>query len=203
MPARRDRLEISLEEDFPSAGDEPPRRLTLTWQLTPPEEGTIPWEEIRATIEELRNLLKASREVLVPPEGGPWPTVPHEERSLEELLETYRPRSKELVDALLWEGQLTPTEHERLLQAVTQGPARREGSPPRGEDGGSERPPSQSPSSRRGGRPPRSPQELVAELHLQDLKDANRARFQRLISYEEWVRLKEYFASGPPSSVPP
>ncbi len=166
---------LTLEVELPGEEGHPPRRLSLSTSLPPPAGNEDRQTEVREAVERLREYLRTAEGVLLPPGAGP-----RADRTLEELLETYHPRDAKLLETLLWDGELTPGEHQLLsgaLAAVSEGAGAAPGAPSRGK----------LPAS------PRPPDVLVRELGLQDLKDANRARFRRLISYDEWTSLKRHF----------
>jgi hypothetical protein len=173
---------LTLEVEVPGEEGRPPRRLSLSTVLPPPAGAEDRQGEVREAMERLRDYLRTAEGVLLPPGSGT-----RADRTLEELLETYHPRDAKLLETLLWDGELTPGEHQLLLGALApaEGSAPAPGPAGRGKVAAS----------------PRPPDVLVRELGLKDLKDANRARFRRLISYDEWTALKRHFEEAPPSSA--
>lgn len=211
MTARRSDLELSLEEDIPGVGEAPPRRLRVSLTLHA-SDGQEPTEtEVAEATEILRQRLASARQSLASHEGG-WVGAPRPDRPVGDLIELYRPKSLDLVDALLWEGDLTPTEHAALAQHVRglgEVPAREPPAPRRAPATPSPTaapPPTPSPSPSRPPAAARGTEELIAMLRLQSLQDVNRARAQRAISYDEWFALKKHFVDrhqAPVSPAPP
>ena len=193
-------VEISGEEEVPGMGTDPPRRVRVSLRLQPPAEGSLGPADIQSAAEELKAHLATLRSALVGAGSEGLPVIPHPDRPLEELLETYRPRSEGLVDALLWEGQLTPTEHSALKEHLSRAPLPPS---PKPQAPPAPSPPPPPPASRTVERPRpagRSPEEILRQLNLRDLKDVNRARARELVTYDEWIALKKYLqerASGP------
>jgi hypothetical protein len=128
------------------------------------------------------------------------------DRDLTELVETYRPRQRELVDLLLGEGELTANEHARLVEYL--------GAPPAAAE-----PPSPPPALRvetpiaaapaLAGRPDegaRPVPELLRRYRIDSLKQAGAVRARREISFAEYMALKRHFqeadASAERRSVP-
>ena len=191
-------LEVSVEEEVPGMGTDPPRRVRVSLLLQPPAEGSLGPADIQKAAEELKAHLATLRSALAGAGSEGLPGLPHPDRPLEELLETYRPRSEGLVDALLWEGQLTPTEHSSLKEHLS-----RTSIPPPPKPQAPPLPTSPPPASRTVERPRavgRPPEEILRQLNLRDLKDVNRARARELVTYDEWIALKKYLqerASGP------
>lgn len=202
MTARRSSLEVSLEEDLPGVGENPPRRLRLAVTLHAPE-GQEPSEaDVTEATELLRTRLATARQAVAAQEGGGVPG-PRPDRSLVDLIELYRPKSQDLVDALLWEGDLTPTEHTALTKHVRTlgGTPSSEAPPPRRA---APVPPAALPTSPTRNVPTaRGTEELIAKYKLESLQDVNRARAQRAISYDEWFALKKYFVDRHQAPVSP
>ncbi len=174
---------LTLEMEVPGEEGHPPRRLSLSTVLPSPAGPEERQTEVREAVERLRDCLRTAGEVLLPPGSGP-----RADRALEELMETYHPRDAKLLETLLWDGELTPGEHQLLVGAIPSAP---EGS-------------GASPEAPGRGKLPASPRPadvLVRELELKDLKDANRARFRRLISFDEWTSLKRHFERAPSPSA--
>ena len=183
MAEDRAPVTLTLSVEVPD-GERPPRRLAVSTTLKPQGETAAP-PEVREALERLKGWLDEGERLLLGAGAGAKP-----DRSLEELVETYHPRDARLLDSLLWDGEISPTEHDLLLTTL------RPVEPPKVPA------PAGLQGSDRSGGAPRPPEGLVAELGLKDLKDANRARFRRLISYDEWVALKAYFAQRPAGSAP-
>lgn len=204
MTARRTGIKVAVEEEVPSPGEAPPRRVSVSATLEPSEGSEVTSKDVAEAVKALRAHLESATEALESESGiakGPRP-----DRTVAELLEAYRPRSAELVDALLWEGELTPSEHQQLQAALKSSPAlvpkvppsrvpaeatptvpapSRAASPPTTLAGAS--------TSSTVGPSPRPVDVLLRELDLKDLRDVNRARGRRVISYEEWASLKAHF----------
>lgn len=213
MTSPRTELTITLEEDLPPEGEGQPRRLRLSTTVRAPEGKELTREEIAEATKTLLDQMAHARGAAGPletPVAGPRP-----DRSVDELVDSYRPKSLELVDALLWEGELTPTEHEALKAAVSRSPpkpGRREAPTPRppsppavvaGTVAAPSAPaapaanePARPASAARFG-PARPTDTLVKELSLQNLRDVNVARARRLISFDEWSALKAHFERRP------
>ncbi|MDE1820140.1 MAG: hypothetical protein KGJ23_07650 [Euryarchaeota archaeon] len=196
MPGKPQGITVSVEEEALPAGDTPARRVHLAMTLQPAEGAEVTTEEVQAAVKLLSHHLESAIATLS--EGGPSGAGPRPDRPLPDLLETYRPRNLELVDALLWEGELTPTEHQVLQAAVRTPPERASKGPPPKTAPPPEAPlatiaPSASSSQGPARTSPRSVDALLRELDLKDMRDANRARGRRMISYEEWAALKSHF----------
>lgn len=200
MPARRKDLTVSLEQEVPSSEGEAPRRLRVAMTLEPGEDGKVSPSETSEAVRELSDLLQSSASSLASASGSS--TGPRPDRSLSELVQTYRPRDLELLDALLWEGEITPTEHELLRSQLPKPGAVATTAPsPSTEVPASPTPaPTSTPAPARPvpasgtARPSaRSVDQLLRELGIQDLRDVNRARGREMISYEEWAALKAHF----------
>ncbi len=120
------------------------------------------------------------------------------DRELRELVETYRPRQRELVDVLLADGELTPGEHAMLLgslasrgsvPAVSRPPAPSLDLTPVGE-----MPIAAVPLAAEPKLPPaRSVPELVRMFQIASLKQAGAVRARRQISFAEYMALKRHF----------
>ncbi len=194
MPTRRRELELSVERPVGSGrASGTVARLTVRFEPGPKEEGPSP-AELRTTLEELETELDA----LV---GAPLAAAPvaRAERELDELVEAYRPRQKELVDLLRDEGEITPEEHARLVAYLAEGspPAR----PVRGEGPPyADRPIAAAPiPSARPEPHERTVPELLRLYGITSLKQAGAVRARRQISFAEYMALKRHFESGTPS----
>jgi len=201
VSVRRRDLELTVERplraDLPAAGTV---RLAARFELPPDGSGPSHAELARALDE-----LQADLDGLVGPPLAAAPLA-RPDRDLTELVETYRPRQRELVDLLLGEGELTAGEHERLVAYLGAPPAKAE--PPRpAPQPRMEAPISAAPifASRpeERGRPVA---ELLRTYQIDSLKQAGAVRARREISFAEYMALKRHFqeaeANGPSRSVP-
>ena len=200
MPARRKDLTVSLEQEVPSSEGEAPRRLRVAMTLEPGEDGKVSPSETSEAVRELSDLLQSSASSLASASGSS--TGPRPDRSLSELVQTYRPRDLALLDALLWEGEITPTEHELLrsqlpkpgaVATTAPSPAREVPASPTPAPPSTPAPARPVPASGTARPSARSVDQLLRELGIQDLRDVNRARGREMISYEEWAALKAHF----------
>lgn len=200
MPGQPNEITIAVEEDLPPSEGGAPRRLRLSATVRAPEGKEVASEVVVEAASRLRSRLEeVSRQVRAAEGGESGPRV---ERALADLLEEYRPKEPALVDALLWNGELTPTEHQVLRDAVAKqvapspppAPPRKpvpaSPSPPATKSEPSAVPPGRSAGPRG---PPRPVEQLVQELNLRNLQEVNRARYQRVISFDEWSALKAHF----------
>lgn len=124
------------------------------------------------------------------------------ERGLAELVETYRPRQKELIDLLHEEGEITSGEHALLAaQFPPAGTAR--ATPPRPAE------PSPLPHlaaeraapvpAERGLPAARPVPELLRLYQITTLRQAGAVRARRQISFAEYMALKRHFEAAEPS----
>ena len=181
MAPRRREIEITIERPLsrgPTAG-EGTVRLAERVEFDEGMEGP-PAEAIRDAFERLR---RAAATLAL---GEPRP-----DRSIDELIETYRPRQPELLELLREEGELTPAEFERLSAHLATGaPAPAAGKPP---------PPPTSPPGRVERPPPsvRSVDDLIRQYRIESLRQAGIIRARREISFDEYMTLKRHFESQP------
>ena len=186
MPVRRREIELTVERplrpESPSGGTV---RLSATFEL--PADGAGPdHSELARALDDL----EADLDGLVGPPLAAAPAV-RPDRDLTELVETYRPRQRELVDLLLGEGELTPGEHARLVEYLgappaelpTPTPERRIEAPIAavpilaGHPDGAARP----------------VPELLRTYQIGSLKQAGAVRARREISFAEYMALKRHF----------
>lgn len=108
MPPRRKEVELSVERTVGSPLD--PRgevvRLSARFDVPPGSDGPSP-QELEEVLQNLRDQLDRLPGV----SSGA-------DRTLEELIQAYRPRQAELVDLLRAEGEITAGEHELLRTYV-------------------------------------------------------------------------------------
>jgi len=197
VPSRPQEIELSVERplgpDGPAGGV---ARLTVRFAPGPDGEGPAPSE-----LAEALDRLKADLEAVVglPLAGAPIRTS---DRDLDELVVTYRPRQRELVDLLREEGQLTPGEHARLLEYLSGPPWAPAPAPPE--------PPAPAPRAPVERPPPppiaavpivaeRTPDvgrpvaDLLREYDISSLRQAGAVRARREISFGEYMALKRHF----------
>jgi hypothetical protein len=141
--------------------------------------------------------LKADLDALL---GAPLAALPatRPERDLGELVETYRPRQRELVDLLLDDGEITSAEHVRLVDYLSAGlsapkpapvaerPAPRFDQPIAAVPISAERLPDTT----------RPVADLIRQYQIASLKQAGAVRARRQISFEEYMALKRHFQAA-------
>lgn len=189
MSLRRKELELSVERPLGSSLDPRAEVVRLTARFDTGPGGSPP------TPQELEEALAGLREELSKIPGlatGP-------DRSLEELIQAYRPRQAELVELLRAEGEITPGEYELLRSYLGPTPVERPETPPPPAAPSPPRPSSPAVQPRPSGAP--RPVEAVLEAYrIQSLREAGLVRARRQISFDEYMALKRYFESrsGPP-----
>jgi hypothetical protein len=197
MAPRRRETELSLERpltsDGPAGGVV---RLTVRFEADAAGTGPSPRELAVAL-----DTLKADMDALVglPLAGAP---AARSDRGLTELIDTYRPRQRELVDLLLDEGEISRAEHDRLAEYVSgiTGAARTtSGAPAPVFDPPIAAVPILAAASPGPSAPERRPdasrsvEELVELYQIASLKQAGAVRARRQISFEEYMALKRHF----------
>jgi hypothetical protein len=198
---RRHETEISLER--PLSADGPAGGVVrLTVRFEPDSSGAGPSpRELAVALDQL----KADLDALV---GLPLAAAParRADRGLPELIDTYRPRQRELVDLLLDEGEISRGEHDRLAEYVggITGSARGEPSPSAPTF---DQPISAVPiaaasaavpaASERRSESTRPTEELLELYQIASLKQAGAVRARRQISFEEYMALKRHFERAP------
>ena len=111
MTVRRREIELTVERPLgPEASSGGPVRLSARFEVGVDGDGPS-HAELAAELD----ALKADLEALVGPPIAAAP-IARGERELTELVETYRPRQRELVDLLLADGEITAGEHRRLSE---------------------------------------------------------------------------------------
>ena len=195
MSLRRTSLSLTVERELPIP-DGSTRRYRLTAQFAvEPADAPVSPEELQTRFRGLSEELERA----VPPEArAPART----ERSLAELVDTYRPRQRELVELLLAEGEVTTEEHQRLVRYLEERAAGVAAEVPV-----TERPIAAAPLANDRTNPSIRPvAELLRLYQIASLKQAGAVRGRRQISYEEYMALKRHFAaaeSAPPAGDPP
>ena len=201
MPARRRHVELSVERPLGARGPAGSvTRLSTTFEPGGDGEGPTPSELARALddlVRDLEALLGPS--LAVAPAGRP-------DRGLEELVETYRPRQRELVDLLLADGEISAGEHASLVASVgaSAGPASA-ASPPAGSETPivGETPIAAVPLSAEPRLPPSRPvPELLRTFQITSLRQAGAVRARRQISFAEYMALKRHFEAADSSGEP-
>jgi hypothetical protein len=211
VTARRRDVELSVERPL---GPYPPSggtvRLSAHFDVGSDGEGPSPAELAQAL-----DSLKADLDALL---GPPIAAVPiaRTDRELAELIETYRPRQRELVDLLRDDGELTVAEHARLVDYLSTSEASRPKSEAHGVAAETERliatvPIDREPPARPAGEVPVTPfapgkpvekvrpvPELLETYQITSLRQAGAVRARRQISFAEYMALKRHFE--PPTS---
>jgi len=197
VAARRRHLELSVERPLGARGPAGSvARLTTRFEVDANGDGPPPAELGRALDELLQDL-----EGLLGPSVAEIP-VARSDRGLEELVETYRPRQRELVDLLLADGEITPVEHARLLGRLGSVAAASPplAAPPVREPALGETPIAAVPLSAEPKLPPSRPvPELLRTFQITSLRQAGAVRARRQISFAEYMALKRHFESEAPA----
>jgi hypothetical protein len=198
VTAHRTAVTISVERELASADGSVERvRLSATLEGRPGGEDGPTVDELRAGLARLRSELDALAE------GSKLPIPPP--RSIEELVETYRPRQEELVALLEAEHEISGPE-ARLLRSylaaggvVSSAPRTDAPTLPPIQD----RPIAAAPlESDRTPSTPRPIPQLLELYRIETLKQAGAVRARRQISYEEYMALKRHFSVGTPEPPP-
>ncbi|MGI0130113.1 MAG: hypothetical protein ACREDE_04180 [Thermoplasmata archaeon] len=197
MTLRRRETELSLERPArPDGRAEGVVRLTVRLENSP--EGAPP--SPRELAEALEGL-KADLDALL---GVPIAGLPatRADRELSELVETYRPRQRTLVDLLREDGEITVAEHERLVDYLTSPPSVvRPSAEPERPAARFDQPIAAVPiSAQRLSEASRPVAELLERYMIASLKQAGAVRARRQITFEEYMALKRHFQPSEPSS---
>jgi hypothetical protein len=187
---RRREVELTVERGVdpgnPAAGS---ARLTARFEVSGgPDSPTH--AELADALEQLRGELDG---LIGVPLAGAIATRP--DRNLVELVETYRPRQRDLIDALRDDGELTRGEHESLVSYLA------------GIGAAGARPPAVAPAvpsfdrpiaampiaAERASESARPVEDLLREYQIASLKQAGAVRARREISFEEYMALKRHF----------
>ncbi|HXQ48703.1 MAG TPA: hypothetical protein VN842_02850 [Thermoplasmata archaeon] len=191
----RREIVLRVEREVPGP-DGAPRRVSLSarYDLAGRPEPPTAEELGEATRELDRELGSAIAQ-------AGFPSVPvRPDRDLVELIETYRPRQAELVDALESDGELSRNEAQLLRTHLASNPpsappATRDAPPPPLEVPVTDRPLAALPlSNDRAPSNPRPVSELLGLYRIESLKQAGAVRARRQISYEEYMALKRHFS---------
>ncbi len=214
MPLRRREVELSVER--PLGTDRPQGVVRLSARFETGDDGGAPKpEELARELDRLT----ADLDALTGPPIAAAP-ITRADRDLSELVGTYRPRQRELIDLLRADGDLTPTEHALLIQYLAAAPehAEREaeatptreterliatvpidrptGSPlPRAAAGAPATPPKSLESAR-------PVAELLETYRISSLRQAGAVRARRQISFAEYMALKRHFEEEESRSPP-
>jgi hypothetical protein len=193
---RRREIELSVERDLLGRGGSVRRaRLTARFELEGSRDAPTP-KELGETIRSLDRELEAAGT-----EAGFTVAATLPERSLEELVETYRPRQSELVDALETDGEITAGEAALLRGSLAGSSNRRAAArvppPPKApaEIPLTDRPLAAMPLvNDRTPSVPRPIPDLLATYRIESIKQAGAVRARRQISFDEYMLLKRHFA---------
>jgi hypothetical protein len=185
---RRRSIELSLERPVGGAGV---ARLTARFETEPGDEGPST-TDLRRALDELSLELDALA-------GPPLAAAPiaGTDRSVEELVEAYRPRQRELVDLLRDEGEISAAEHDRLLEYLASRGARPAPPSPIAPLA-ADRPLAAAAVGADRSLPPARPvPELLREYGITSLRQAGAVRARRQISFAEYMALKRHFEGAP------
>lgn len=196
VAARRRHVELSVERPLGGRGPAGSvARLSTTFEVDSDGDGPSPAELSRVLDELIRDL-----DGLVGPSIAAVPAA-HADRDLEELIQTYRPRQRELVDLLLADGEITLGEHACLVASLGASPPSPAVVSTRAQS--QEAPVGETPIAAvpiSGGPrlPPARPvPELLRTFQITSLRQAGAVRARRQISFAEYMALKRHFeASG-------
>ncbi len=200
MALKRREVELTIERPLdpsnPAAGT-----VRLTGRFDGDAAGSAPSHgDLADALERLR----ADLDALL---GAPIAAVPaaREDRELTELVETYRPRQRGLIDALRDDGEISRTEHERLLAYLNAPGAAPPPAPAPVPEPTFDRPIAAVPiAADRSPDASRPIPELLERYQITSLKQAGAVRARREISFEEYMALKRHFQreESPPARAP-
>jgi len=189
VTSRPREIELSVERPLgPEGSAAGVARLTARFEMGAEGTGPTP-SELATTLEGL----KADLDALV---GLPIAGVgiPRADRDLPELVETYRPRQRELVDLLRDEGELTPGEHARLRAHLAAQGVEPAPTPAPAPDRLADRPIAAVPiAADRPAEPTRPVADLLREFQIGSLRQAGAVRARRQITFSEYMALKRHF----------
>jgi hypothetical protein len=190
---RRREVELVVARPSPGQGGAESVRLSARFEVPDGSDGPSPQELAQAL-----DRLRADLDGLVGPSLGATPAL-RPDRDLPELVETYRPRQRELIDLLREEGELTAGEHARLVEYLAVARSAARATPPvpapvdvplAGAPIVADRAPDRA----------RPLAELLRTYQIETLRQAGAVRARRQISFEEYMALKRHFESGTESS---
>ncbi|MCI4372356.1 MAG: hypothetical protein L3K02_01735 [Thermoplasmata archaeon] len=184
--------EVELMVERPSTADGSGERVHLVarFEVAAGADGPSPQDLAQAL-----DRLRADLDTLVGPSPGPSPAA-RPDRDLAELVDTYHPRQRQLIDLLRDEGGLTVGEHELLVEYL----AGAKTSPPRSAP---VMPMVDAPLAAAPILAERLPDrarpvpELLRTFQIESLRQAGAVRARRQISFEEYMALKRHFESRP------
>jgi hypothetical protein len=188
--------EVELVVERPSTADGAGERVRLVARFEVPDGRELPTtSELAQALDRLR----ADLDVLVGPPLAAAPAL-RPDRPLAELVDTYRPRQRELIDLLRDEGELTAAEHAQLVEYL----AVAKSSPPAAEPPVLDAPLAAAPivAERLPDRARPVP-ELLRVFQIESLRQAGAVRARRQISFEEYMALKRHFESHPENPPSP
>jgi hypothetical protein len=192
-------IELTVEREIPSSDPSRPTRVRLTVRLDPPATGALPPGDIARRVNQLASQLdEALRAAGIAPAAG------RADRDLPELLGTYRPRQRELVELLHDERELTDGEYRRLLDHLGRTIPEPSATPPPTQPILAA--PLEAPTPSSGSRPlppARAVPELLAAFQIDSLRQAGAVRARRQISFEEYMALKKHFSAPEAPASPP
>jgi len=187
VPMRRREVELTVERPLRSDGTNA-GSVRLTARFETPDGRNPDHAELARALDDLQ----ADLDGLVGPLLASAPAG-QPDRELTELVETYRPRQRELVDLLLAEGEITRGEFARLVEYLGAPPAPSEPTRPRPEPK-NEAPIAAAPIlASRSDEPIRPVDELLRFYQITSLKQAGAVRGKREISFGEYMALKRHF----------
>jgi hypothetical protein len=190
---RRREVELVVVRPGSSEGAGESVRLSARFEVPDGSDGPSPQELAQAL-----DRLRADLDVLVGPPLAATPAL-RPDRDLPELVETYRPRQRELIDLLREEGELTGGEHSRLVEylAVARAATPAPPSPPAPVEMPLAAAPIVADRTLERARPV---VELLRAYQIETLRQAGAVRARRQISFEEYMALKRHFESAAENS---
>jgi hypothetical protein len=198
MTLRRREVELRVERSVGSTPAGETVHLSARFEST--EEGSPTPRELGEALDRLR----ADLDAIV---GAPLAAAPalRPDRELPELVDSYHPRQRVLLDLLRDEGELTAGEHARLGEYLAAGgeasrPTAAPPAPPSFPDPPLAAAPIIAERSLDGAR---SVAELRRAYQIETLKQAGAVRARRQISFAEYMALKRHFESEPGSAPAP
>ncbi len=182
-------MELSVERPIgPPGSGAGVARLTVRFEPISDGSGPTP-AELKAALERLAADLDA---VL----GLPLAAAPlgRPERDITELVETYRPRRRDLVDLLFSDGEITLAEHDRLIEHLAKQHRPPAAVPPEPVP---EHPIAAAPVASDQALPAARPvADLLRTYQIASLKQAGAVRARRQISFAEYMALKRHFETA-------